>query len=107
MKTKRVPPAAKGWVFHRAVKAKPYQAKLRHAARTHSLGYFATPEEASAAYQGACRMLAAVGPVLARAEAIKVDAATALRLVEHVLREHDDRAPRMPTSEATKRGGAA
>lgn len=40
----------KGVVFHPKCKSKPWQAKIAASGRVHSIGYFATPEEAHAAY---------------------------------------------------------
>jgi hypothetical protein len=40
----------KGVVFHPKCVAKPWQAKIVAAGKVHSLGYFATPEQAGAAY---------------------------------------------------------
>jgi len=48
---------AKGVVFHKACKSRPWQAKIAHGGKVHSLGYFATVAEASAAYaEGAKRV---------------------------------------------------
>lgn len=40
----------KGVVFHPKCQRKPWQAKIAKAGRVHSLGYYATPEEAAEAY---------------------------------------------------------
>ena len=60
---------AKGWVFHRTAGMNcPYQARLKVNGRRLSLGYYMTPEEAAAAYRGACRLLAAAGSPLDRGQ---------------------------------------
>lgn len=49
---------AKGVVFHPLCPLKPYQAKIVKHGRTHSLGYYATVEEAAAAYEIGAKRIA-------------------------------------------------
>lgn len=49
---------AKGVVFHPLCPIKPYQAKIVKHGRTHSLGYYATVEEAAAAYEIGAKRIA-------------------------------------------------
>lgn len=50
---------AKGVVFHPLCKSRPFQAKIAKAGRVISLGYYATVEEASAAYARGATAVAA------------------------------------------------
>lgn len=49
---------AKGVVFHKACKSKPWQAKIVVDKRTVSLGYYATVEQASNAYEQGAKQFA-------------------------------------------------
>jgi len=49
---------AKGVVRHKACKSRPYQAKIVIAGKVKSLGYYATVDEASAAYQREVHLVA-------------------------------------------------